>query len=94
MENIYLAPGAGKKGILLAPGIGKSVADLMTGGETTLSINGYSPDRFATHLDWYIGIEETNRPEDSNLIRQGSTLSKDHFEDEKFDINSIEIDKN
>jgi len=51
VENVYLATGAGKKGILLAPGIGKSVADLMTAGETTLSINGYSPDRFATHLD-------------------------------------------
>ncbi len=50
-ENVYLATGAGKKGILLAPGIGKSVADLMTAGETPLSINGYSPDRFATHLD-------------------------------------------
>ena len=50
-ENVYLATGAGKKGILLAPGIGKSVADLMTTGETALSIQGYSPQRFATQLD-------------------------------------------
>jgi glycine oxidase len=50
-ENVYLATGAGKKGILLAPGIGRSVADLMTTGETALSIQGYSPERFATQLD-------------------------------------------
>lgn len=49
-ENVYLATGAGKKGILLAPGIGKSVADLMTTGETALSIKGYAPERFATQL--------------------------------------------
>ena len=46
-DNVYLATGAGKKGILLSPGIGKSVADLMTQGETRLSIGSFSPDRFA-----------------------------------------------
>ena len=50
-ENVYLATGAGKKGILLAPGIGKSIADLMTTGETALSIQGYSPERFAANMD-------------------------------------------
>jgi glycine oxidase len=47
-DNVYLATGAGKKGILLATGIGKSVADLITTGETSFSIQGYSPERFAT----------------------------------------------
>ena len=50
-ENVYLATGAGKKGILLATGIGKSIADLMTTGETALSIQGYAPERFASGLD-------------------------------------------
>ena len=50
-ENVYLATGAGKKGILLAPGIGKSVAEMMTTGETTLSIQNYSPERFGSELD-------------------------------------------
>ncbi|MDA0262810.1 MAG: FAD-binding oxidoreductase [Chloroflexi bacterium] len=50
-DNVYLATGAGKKGILLAPGIGRSVADLITTGETALAIQGYSPERFATELD-------------------------------------------
>ena len=50
-ENVYLATGAGKKGILLAPGIGKSVTDVMTTGETSLSIQSYSPERFGSELD-------------------------------------------
>ena len=45
-ENVYLATGAGKKGILLAPTIGKSIADLITTGETALPIAGFSPERF------------------------------------------------
>ena len=49
-ENVYMATGAGKKGILLSPGIGKSVADLMTAGETALSIQGSAPGRFATQV--------------------------------------------
>ena len=45
-ENVCLATGAGKKGVLLSPGIGKAVADLMVDGETGLSIDGFSPSRF------------------------------------------------
>jgi len=43
--NVFLATGAGKKGILLSPAIGKSIADLITKGETALSINSCLPDR-------------------------------------------------
>ena len=46
-DNAWLATGAGKKGILLAPAFGKAVADLITMSETDLSISGYSPGRFA-----------------------------------------------
>ena len=46
-DNVYLATGAGKKGILLSPGIGQAVADLMTQGETGLSIGPFDPARFA-----------------------------------------------
>ena len=49
-ENIYLATGAGKKGILLAPAIGKSIADLITTGETPIPIAGFSPERFASNV--------------------------------------------
>ena len=46
-ENVYLATGAGKKGILLSPVMGKAVADLITEGTTKLSIDNFSPHRFA-----------------------------------------------
>ncbi len=46
-DNVYLATGAGKKGILLCPAIGKAIADLMTAGQTDLSIENCSPARFA-----------------------------------------------
>ena len=46
-DNVYLATGAGKKGILLSPGIGQAVADLMTQGETGFPIGLFDPARFA-----------------------------------------------
>ena len=45
-RNAWLATGAGKKGILLAPGIGRSVADLIAREETALPIENFAPDRF------------------------------------------------
>ena len=46
-ENVYLATGAGKKGILISPGIGKATADLITGGKTGIAIDSFAPERFA-----------------------------------------------
>ena len=46
-DNAYLATGAGKKGILISPGMGKSVADLITKGETDEPIQGFGAERFA-----------------------------------------------
>jgi glycine oxidase len=46
-DNVYLATGGGKKGILLAPGTGRAVADLIIEGKTSLSIGAYAPQRFA-----------------------------------------------
>ena len=45
-ENVYLATGAGKKGVLLSPGMGKAVADLMCQGESRLPIGGFGAERF------------------------------------------------
>ena len=45
-DNAYLATGAGKKGILLSPGLGKSVADLITEGSTGLPVDEFKVDRF------------------------------------------------
>lgn len=46
-RNAWLATGAGKKGILLAPGIGKSIADLIATDGTGLPIDNFAPERFA-----------------------------------------------
>ena len=46
-ENVYLATGGGKKGVLLAPAMGRVVADLVVRGETRLPIDDFAPGRFA-----------------------------------------------
>jgi glycine oxidase len=46
-DNVYLATGAGKKGILLSTGMGKATADLMTAGATDVPLAGCEPGRFA-----------------------------------------------
>lgn len=46
-DNAYLATGAGKKGILLSPGIGKAVADIIADGETDVPLQGFDVERFA-----------------------------------------------
>lgn len=47
-DNVYLATGGGRKGILLSTGMGKSLSDLMTEGETQLDISPFSPARFVS----------------------------------------------
>jgi glycine oxidase len=46
-DGVYVATGGGAKGILLAPAMGKAVADLLLTGRTALSISSSSPERFA-----------------------------------------------
>ena len=46
-DNAYLATGAGRKGILISPGIGKAIADLLTAGDTALSVGEFGAGRFA-----------------------------------------------
>ena len=46
-QGVYLATGAGKKGILYGPAMGRSVADLITRGKTSLPIEPFAPERFA-----------------------------------------------
>ena len=45
-DNAYLATGAGKKGILLSPGLGKAIADVVTQGSTDLPVDEFDADRF------------------------------------------------
>lgn len=46
-DNVYLATGGAKKGILFSTGIGKAIADLITAGHTSLPIDLCTPERFA-----------------------------------------------
>ena len=46
-DNVYLATGGGKKGVLLAPAMGVVLADLIVRGETRLPIDEFAPERFA-----------------------------------------------
>ena len=46
-ENVFLTTGAGKKGILLSPAMGKATADLMTEGTTEVPLANCGPERFA-----------------------------------------------
>ena len=47
VDNVYLATGAGKKGILISPGMGKAIADLITTGRTDLPVEAFGVERFA-----------------------------------------------
>jgi len=46
-DGVYLATGAGRKGILLGPGMAQATADLVTEGRTDLPIEPFAPRRFA-----------------------------------------------
>ncbi|MFQ6026233.1 MAG: NAD(P)/FAD-dependent oxidoreductase [Dehalococcoidia bacterium] len=46
-DNVFLTTGAGKKGILLSPGMGKATADLLTEGQTYMPVGPCSPQRFS-----------------------------------------------
>ncbi len=46
-EGVYVATGAGRKGILLSPAMGKIAADLILTGTTKLDISAMLPERFA-----------------------------------------------
>ena len=46
-DNVFLATGAGKKGILISPIIGSSTSDIVLTGNTHLPIEWASPQRFS-----------------------------------------------
>ena len=46
-EGVYLATGAGRKGILLAPAMARATADLVATGRTAMPVEAFSPARFA-----------------------------------------------
>ena len=49
-EGVYVATGAGRKGILLGPAMAQAISDLVATGHTNLPIEPFSPGRFAFSL--------------------------------------------
>lgn len=47
LEGVYLATGAGRKGILLGPAMARAIADLIAKGRTPLALDAFAPTRFA-----------------------------------------------
>ena len=46
-DGVYIATGAGRKGILLGPSMGRITADLVTKGASDVPIDAFDPGRFA-----------------------------------------------
>ena len=51
-EGAYVATGGGTKGILLAPAMGRAIADLILTGRTSLPIGSCDPERFRHGATW------------------------------------------
>ena len=45
-EGVYVATGAGRKGILLGPAMGRATADIITRGASDIPIEALGPGRF------------------------------------------------
>jgi glycine/D-amino acid oxidase-like deaminating enzyme len=47
IEGVYTATGAGRKGILFGPAMGRVIADLILSGTTKVALEAFAPGRFA-----------------------------------------------
>jgi glycine oxidase len=48
LDDVYVATGAGRKGILFGPAMGRAIADLILTGRTPIALEAFAPGRFAT----------------------------------------------
>jgi len=46
LEHVYMATGAGRKGILFGPAMGRAIADLVLTGGTKIALDAFAPGRF------------------------------------------------
>ncbi len=46
LEHVYVATGAGRKGILYGPAMGRAIADLVLGRHTRVALEPFAPERF------------------------------------------------
>ena len=47
LENVYMATGAARKGIVYGPPMGRAIADLILTGSTKIALDAFNPGRFA-----------------------------------------------
>jgi glycine oxidase len=47
LEHVYMATGAGRKGIVYGPPMGRAISDLILNGSTKISLEAFNPGRFA-----------------------------------------------
>ena len=47
LEHLYVATGAGRKGILYGPAMGRAIADLILTGGPRIALEAFAPGRFA-----------------------------------------------
>jgi glycine oxidase len=47
LEHVYMATGAGRKGILFGPAMGRAIADLVLTEGTKIALEAFAPGRFA-----------------------------------------------
>jgi glycine oxidase len=47
LDRVYMATGAGRRGILLGPAMGRAVADLIVTGKSNLALDAFAPGRFS-----------------------------------------------
>jgi glycine oxidase len=47
LEHVYMATGAGRKGILFGPAMGRAIADLVLTGGAKIALEAFAPGRFA-----------------------------------------------
>jgi len=45
-RGVYMATGAGRKGILLGPAMGRAIVELITQGASSLALDAFRPERF------------------------------------------------
>jgi glycine/D-amino acid oxidase-like deaminating enzyme len=46
IDGLYLATGGGRQGIMMGPGMGKTIADLIATGATDVDMTPYDTGRF------------------------------------------------
>jgi glycine oxidase len=47
LDHVYMATGAGRKGILYGPAMGRAISDLILTGGTKIALEAFAPGRFA-----------------------------------------------